>query len=102
QTLAGPVPVGAALRIAPQALRRGPDADEGMLVAAGAAGGGRRRGYSSARVDLRTGDWREGAGHPAGPGNRDGELAVPEAALAAVGAVLDRADPDGVAVTGQA
>jgi signal transduction histidine kinase len=51
---------------------------------------------------LRTGDWREGAGHPAGRGNRDGELAVPEAALAAVGAVLDRADPDGVAVTGQA
>jgi len=51
---------------------------------------------------LRTGGWREGAGHPAGPGSRDGELAVPEAALAAVGAVLDRADPDGVAVTGQA
>ena len=73
-----------------------------MLVAAGPDGGMQCRGYSSAPVDLRTGDWREGAGHQAGPGNRDGELAVPEAALAAVGAVLDRADPDGVAVTGQA
>ena len=102
QTLAGPVPVEAALRIALQALRRGLDADEVMLVAAGPDGGMHCRGYSSAPVDLRTGDWREGAGHPAGPGNRDGELAVPEAALAAVGAVLDRADPDGVAVTGQA
>ena len=102
QTLAGPVPVEAALRIALQALRRGLDADEVMLVAAGPDGGMQCRGYSSAPVDLRTRDWREGAGHPAGPGNRDGELAVPEAALAAVGAVLDRADPDGVAVTGQA
>ena len=102
QTLAGPVPVEAALRIALQALRRGLDADEVMLVAAGPDGGMQCRGYSSAPVDLRTGDWREGAGHPAGPGNRDGELAVPEAALVAVGAVLDRADPDGVAVTGQA
>ena len=102
QTLAGPVPVEAALRIALQALRRGLDADEVMLVAAGPDGGMQCRGYSSAPVDLRTGDWREGAGHAAGTGNRDGELAVPEAALAAVGAVLDRADPDGVAVTGQA
>jgi signal transduction histidine kinase len=102
QTLAGPVPVEAALRIALQALRGGLDADEVMLVAAGPDGEMLCRGYSSASVDLRTGDWREGAGHPAGPGNRDGELAVPEAALAAVGAVLDRADPDGVAVTGQA
>jgi ABC-type multidrug transport system ATPase subunit/nitrogen-specific signal transduction histidine kinase len=102
QTLAGPVPVEAALRIALQALRRGLDADEVMLVAAGPDGEMLCRGYSSAPVDLRTGDWREGAGHPAGPGNRDGQLAVPEAALAAVGAVLDRADPDGVAVTGQA
>ena len=102
QTLAGPVPVEAALRIALQALRRGLDADEVMLVAAGPDGEMLCRGYSSAPVDLRTGDWREGAGHPAAPGNRDGELAVPEAALAAVGAVLDRADPDGVAVTGQA
>jgi ABC-type multidrug transport system ATPase subunit/nitrogen-specific signal transduction histidine kinase len=102
QTLAGPVPVEAALRIALQALRRGLDADEVMLVAAGPDGGMLCRGYSSAPVDLRTADWREGAGHPAGTGNRAGELAVPEAALTAAGAVLGRADPDGVAVTGQA
>jgi signal transduction histidine kinase len=43
------------------------------------------RGYSSAATD-----WR------------DGELAVPEATLDSVGAVLDRRDPDGVAVTSQA
>jgi signal transduction histidine kinase/ABC-type multidrug transport system ATPase subunit len=105
QTLAGPVPVEAALRIALQALRHGLDADEVVLVAAGHDGSMLCRGYSSAPVDLSTGNWREGAGHPPGTGvtgNRDGDLAVPEATLAAVGAVLDRADPDGVAVTGQA
>jgi signal transduction histidine kinase/ABC-type multidrug transport system ATPase subunit len=105
QTLAGPVPVEAALRIALQALRHGLDADEVVLVAAGHDGAMLCRGYSSAPVDLSAGNGREGAGHPAGTavtGNRDRELAVPEATLAAVGAVLDRADPDGVAVTGQA
>ena len=105
QTLAGPVPVEAGLRIALQALRHGLDADEVVLVAAGHDGTMLCRGYSSAPVDLSAGDSRDGAGHPAGTGgtgNRDGELAVPEATLAAVGAVLRRADPDGVAVTGQA
>ncbi|HEX4291082.1 MAG TPA: ATP-binding cassette domain-containing protein [Trebonia sp.] len=105
QTLAGPVPVEAGLRIALQALRHGLDADEVVLVAAGHDGTMLCRGYSSAPVDLSTGDSRDGAGHPAGTGgtgNRDGELAVPEATLAAVAAVLRRADPDGVAVTGQA
>ncbi|MDX6343620.1 MAG: hypothetical protein QOH87_3758 [Trebonia sp.] len=105
QTLAGPVPVEAALRIALQALRHGLGADEVVLVAAEQDGAMLCRGYSSAPVDSRNGDWRDGAGHPAGTGVRGhggGELAVPEATLAAVGAVLDRADPDGVAVTGQA
>ncbi|MGH3210367.1 MAG: ATP-binding cassette domain-containing protein, partial [Trebonia sp.] len=105
QTLAGPVPVEAALRIALRILRHGLDADEVVLVAAGPDGAMQCRGYSSAPVDLSTGDWREGAGHPAGTGvtgKRDGELAVPEATLGAVGAVLGRADPDGVAVSGQA
>jgi ABC-type multidrug transport system ATPase subunit/signal transduction histidine kinase len=100
QTLAGPVPVEAALRIALQALRHGLGADEVVLVAAGRGGAMLCRGYSSTAAD-----WRELAGRPAGAGvtgNRDGELAVPEATLAAVGAVLDREDPDGVAVTGQA
>jgi signal transduction histidine kinase/ABC-type multidrug transport system ATPase subunit len=105
QTLAGPVPVEAALRIALQALRHGLGADEVVLVAAEQDGAMLCRGYSSAPVDSRNGDWREGAGHPAGTGVRGhggGELAVPEATLAAVSAVLDRADPDGVAVTSQA
>ena len=108
QTLAGPVPVESALRIALQALRHGLGADEVVLVAAEQAGAGQDRamlcrGYSSTAAD-----WRDGAGHPAGTGvieNGDGALAghgVPAATLAAVGAVLDRADPDGVAVTGQA
>jgi signal transduction histidine kinase/ABC-type multidrug transport system ATPase subunit len=105
QTLAGPVPVEAALRIALQALRHGLGADEVVLVAAEQDGAVLCRGYSSAPVDSRNGDWRDGAGHPAGTGVRGhggGELAVPEATLAAVSAVLDRADPDGVAVTSQA
>jgi signal transduction histidine kinase/predicted ATPase len=85
QTLAGPVPVETALRIALQALRRGLGADEVVLVACGPDGAMLCRGYSSAATD-----WR------------DGELAVPEATLDSVGAVLDRADPDGVAVTSQA
>ncbi|MDX6421884.1 MAG: hypothetical protein QOG28_6504 [Trebonia sp.] len=105
QTLAGPVPVEAALRIALQALRHGLGADEVVLVAAEQDGAMLCRGYSSAPVDSRNGDWRDGAGHPAGTGVRGhggGELAVPEATLAAVSAVLDRADPDGVAVTSQA
>jgi len=85
QTLAGPVPVETALRIALQALRRGLGADEVVLVAGGPDGAMLCRGYSSAATD-----WR------------DGELAVPEATLDSVGAVLDRRDPDGVAVTSQA
>jgi signal transduction histidine kinase len=85
QTLAGPVPVEAALRIALQALRHGLGADEVVLVAAGPDRAMLCRGYSSAATD-----WR------------DGELAVPGTTLDAVGAVLDRADPDGVAVTSQA
>jgi len=114
QTLAGPVPVEAALRIALRALRHGLSADEVALVAAEPDGTLLCRGYSSAPVDFRTGDWRDGASHPAGTGhpastagigNRDDALAdhgVPAATLAAVSAVLGREDPDGVAVTGTA
>jgi ABC-type multidrug transport system ATPase subunit/signal transduction histidine kinase len=102
QTLAGPVPTESALRIALQALRHGLGADEVALVAAALDGPMLCRGYSSMAAD-----WRDGAGHPAGTGGlaANGEFAdrgVPEATLAAVGAVLDRADPDGVAVIGQA
>jgi signal transduction histidine kinase/ABC-type multidrug transport system ATPase subunit len=103
QTLAGPVPVEAALRIALRTLRRGLGADEVVLVAAEPDGALLCRGYSSTAAD-----WRDAAGQPAGTGsagNRGDALAahgVPAAALAVVGAVLDRRDPDGVAVTGPA
>jgi ABC-type multidrug transport system ATPase subunit/signal transduction histidine kinase len=105
QTLAGPVPVNSALRIALQALRHGLGADEVVLAAADPDGALACRGYSSTAAD-----WRDGAGHPAGTGaigngNGDGALdghGAPAATLAAVGAILDRADPDGVAVTGLA
>jgi ABC-type multidrug transport system ATPase subunit/signal transduction histidine kinase len=102
QTLAGPVSTDAGLRIALQALRNGLGADEVALVAAGPDGVMLGRGYSSTAAD-----WRDGAGHPAGTGGIRADRGLPdrdmpEATLAAVGAVLDRADPDGVAVTGQA
>jgi signal transduction histidine kinase/ABC-type multidrug transport system ATPase subunit len=97
QTLAGPVPVETALRIALQALRRGLGADEVVLGAAEQDGAMLCRGYSSTVTD-----WRESAAHPPARRNGGSELTVPEATLAAVGAVLDRGDPDGVAVTGQA
>jgi signal transduction histidine kinase/ABC-type multidrug transport system ATPase subunit len=103
QTLAGPVPVEAALRIALQALRRGLGADEVVLVAAEPDGTLLCRGYSSGPAD-----WRGGARHPAATAadraHDHGQPGydVPAATLAAVRAVLDRADPDGVAVAGHA
>jgi signal transduction histidine kinase/ABC-type multidrug transport system ATPase subunit len=103
QTLAGPVPVEAALRIALQALRRGLGADEVVLVAAEPDGTLLCRGYSSTPADR-----RDGAGHPVDAGaGRDHDRrqpghGVPAATLAAVSAALDRADPDGVAVAGHA
>jgi len=107
QTLAGPVPVESALRIALQALRRGLGADEVVLAATEPDGAPLCRGYSSTAADWLgsgaavarpTGATGDGAlAHPDGP--RHG---APAATLAAVGAILERADPDGVAVTGQA
>jgi signal transduction histidine kinase/ABC-type multidrug transport system ATPase subunit len=122
QTLAGPVPTEAALRIALQALRGGLGADEVALVAAAEDGSLESRGYSSAAADWldRTGLGNTGlgntglgntglgnTGHLAGTtrgpaGHEPPDRQAPEAILAAVGEVLDRADPDGVAVTGQA
>jgi ABC-type multidrug transport system ATPase subunit/signal transduction histidine kinase len=120
QTLAGPVPVESALRIALQALRHGLGADEVVLVAAQPDGALLCRGYSSAAAD-----WLDSAspnsaspysaslnaaGHPAGAGAVAGGAVsgggpaghgVPPVTLAAVSGVLDRSDPDGVAVTGQ-
>ena len=90
QTLAGPVPVESALRIALQALRRGLGADEVVLVAEEPDRTLLCRGYSSTPADRRDHDRRQ-------PGH-----GVPAATLAAVSAALDRADPDGVAVAGHA
>jgi len=105
QTLAGPVPVETALRIALQALRRGLGADEVVLVtteqASAAAAGAEQAGGEQAGAMLCRGYSDSPAGWRNGDG-RDGGPAVPDATLAAVGAVLDRGDPDGVAVTGQA
>ncbi|HEX7163900.1 MAG TPA: ATP-binding protein, partial [Trebonia sp.] len=110
QTLAGPVPVESALRIALQALRHGLGADEVVLAATEPDGVVACRGYSSTAADW-LGGGAGAAGRPAGTGPiGDSALAypdrpgygVPAATLAAVGAILERADPDGVAVTGQA
>jgi signal transduction histidine kinase/ABC-type multidrug transport system ATPase subunit len=115
QTLAGPVPVESALRIALQTLRHGLGADEVVLAATEPASAGQDgallcRGYSSTAVDWLGG----GAGTAAQPAGTaaigDGALAhpdrpshgVPAAILATAGAILERSDPDGVAVAGQA
>jgi len=107
QTLAGPVPVESALRIALQTLRHGLGADEVVLAATEPDGALLCRGYSSTAADWLgsgtevarpTGAIGDGAlAHPDGSSH-----SVPAATLAAVGAILERADPDGVAVTGQA
>jgi ABC-type multidrug transport system ATPase subunit/signal transduction histidine kinase len=91
ETLAGPVPTDKALPIALQILRVGLGADEVALAtvrdsAVKDVGPLTCRGYSSPAADATEGPGRE----------------VPRAILAASGAVLERADPDGVAVTGQA
>jgi len=85
QTLAGPVPVESALRIALHTLREGLGADEvALVVSAGRATTG--RGYAGA-------DERDGLD---GLDGLDGQL--PPATAAAARAVLGRGDPDGVAV----
>ncbi|HXT88305.1 MAG TPA: ATP-binding cassette domain-containing protein [Trebonia sp.] len=99
QTLAGPVPTEAALRIALQSLRGGLGADEVALVAS-VDGGLVCRGYSSTAAD-----WLDGPGRPAGTGHMPADSETPDrrmpaGTLAAVSAILDRADPDGVAIAG--
>jgi signal transduction histidine kinase/ABC-type multidrug transport system ATPase subunit len=125
QTLAGPVPTQAALRIALQALRHGLGADEVLLAsagsgtagseaAAGSAGEGRVgegrarpvllcRGYSSTAADRTA-----GAGRPAGSGRGENDPVgeppggqVPPATSDAAREALARDEPDGVAVPGQ-
>ncbi|HEX3716092.1 MAG TPA: ATP-binding cassette domain-containing protein [Trebonia sp.] len=95
QTLAGPVPVEAALRIALHTLRQGLGADEVALIAA-AGGVTTCRGYSG------TGDGT-GSGHEIPALDmplplREAPAALPPATVAAAMAALGRGDPDGVAV----
>jgi len=87
QTLAGPVPTEAALRIALQVLRGGLSADEVALVAT-VDGALVCRGYSSTAAD-----WLDGAGHPAGTARVPGDpeppdRQMPAGTLAAVSALL--------------
>jgi ABC-type multidrug transport system ATPase subunit/signal transduction histidine kinase len=107
QTLAGPVPVESALRIALQTLRHGLGADEVVLAATEPDGAPLCRGYSSTAADwLGSARWGDGASQGDGTGHPAGTEAVGDgvsaATLAAAAAILDRADPDGVAVSGQA
>ncbi len=104
QTLAGPVPVESALRIALQALRQGLGADEVALIAT-AGEVTTCRGYSSAGDDFWTAasvPGRDAAGLelPPAPQLREVPAAMPEAMVAAARAAVERHDPDGVAVDG--
>jgi ABC-type multidrug transport system ATPase subunit/signal transduction histidine kinase len=85
QTLAGPVPPVAGLRIAVQALRRGLDADEVALVTAEPGAAPVCRAYSN-HADA----W---SGHPVGEA-----MALSAQMAGAAQAALDRGDPDGIAV----
>jgi ABC-type multidrug transport system ATPase subunit/signal transduction histidine kinase len=95
QTLAGPVPAEAGLRIAVQALRHGLGADDVALVAAEPEPEAEPvcRAYSSL-TDARGG----GTQAPAEPAPMATELVMAPAMARAVRATLDRGDPDGIAV----
>jgi signal transduction histidine kinase len=101
QTLAGPIPVEAGLRIALHALREGLDADEVALITASGEVT-TCRGYSSAAGDtMAAADAASGIGGLGIPGAvREAPAALPAAMVDAARAALDRSDPDGVAVAG--
>jgi ABC-type multidrug transport system ATPase subunit/nitrogen-specific signal transduction histidine kinase len=102
QTLAGPVPVEAALRIALHTLRQGLGADEVALIAA-AGGVTTCRGYSGSAGEPPERAEQAASGHDV-PGLgmplslREAPAALPAATVTAARAAFDRADPDGVAV----
>jgi signal transduction histidine kinase/ABC-type multidrug transport system ATPase subunit len=97
QTLAGPIPVETALRDALQALRLGLSADEVALVAA-ADGVTTCRAYSGSAGAGSGGAGPDGPGLDLPPSRREAPAALPWPTAAAALAVLERADPDGVAV----
>ncbi|HEX9039509.1 MAG TPA: ATP-binding cassette domain-containing protein [Trebonia sp.] len=100
QTLAGPIPVEAGLRIALHALREGLDADEVALLAA-VEDVTTCRGYSSAADGAIAADTGSGILRLGIPGTvREAPAALPAAMVDAARAALDRSDPDGVAVAG--
>ena len=102
QTLAGPVPVEAGLRIALHALREGLDADEVALIAASGEVT-TCRGYSSAAGDVTAADATRAASCPssASPAPRGRRRRrCPRRWSTRPAAALDRSDPDGVAVAG--
>src|SRR3984957_20094731 len=101
QTLAGPVPTEAALRIALHLLREGLDADEVALVTASDEVT-TCRGYSSAAGDAAPAA-EAGGGVPGlgVPGTmREAPTALPAAMVDTARAALERGDPDGIAVAG--
>ena len=95
QTLAGPVPVESALRIALHTLRQGLGADEVALIAA-AGGVTTCRGYSGTADGTGSGHDIPGLDMPLSL--REAPAALPPATVAAAMAALGRGDPDGVAV----
>jgi signal transduction histidine kinase/ABC-type multidrug transport system ATPase subunit len=101
QTLAGPVPVEAGLRIALHLLREGLDADEVALITASQEVT-TCRGYSSAAGDsVAATDSRSAVPKLGIPGTvREAPAALPAAMVDAARGALDRSDPDGVAVAG--
>ena len=100
QTLAGPVPVAAGLRIALHALREGLDADEVALITASDEVT-TCRGYSSAAGDVTVAADARGIPKLGIPGTmREAPAALPATMVDAARSALDRSDPDGVAVAG--
>jgi len=108
QTLAGPVPAAAALRIALHALRQGLGADEVALIA---ASGDLMtcRAYSSMDGERSPGAVAHGDPHRRGVSGLGLPVALPprkaeppEQMLDVARAAVERGDPDGIAVAGAA
>jgi len=100
QTLAGPVPVEAGLRIALHLLREGLDADEVALITASEEVT-TCRGYSCRTGDSAATDLGSGIPALGIPGAvREAPAALPPPMVDAARSALNRSDPDGIAVVG--